>query len=53
VIVSVDGKPTSTTALLSAVLAQPKPGQTVPVAVTSQTGTKTTVQVTLRTYPGS
>jgi len=53
VIVSVDGKPTSTTALLSAVLAELKPGQKVPVAVTSQKGTKTTVQVTLGTYPGS
>ena len=53
VIVSVDGKPTSTTALLSEVLAALKPGQKVPVALTSQQGTKTTVQVTLGTYPGS
>jgi putative serine protease PepD len=53
VIVSVDGKPTSTTALLSAVLTELKPGQNVPVAVTSQTGAKTTLQVTLGTYPGS
>jgi putative serine protease PepD len=52
VIVSVDGKPTSTTALLSAVLTELKPGQNVPVAVTSQTGAKTTLQVTLGTYPG-
>ncbi|MEY2430984.1 MAG: hypothetical protein QOC92_709, partial [Acidimicrobiaceae bacterium] len=51
-IVSVDHKVTSTTALLSAVLAELKPGQTVPVAVTSQNDTKTTVQVTLGTYPG-
>ena len=53
VIVSVDGKPTSTTALLSAVLAELEPGQRVPLAVTSQSGRKTTLQVTLGTYPGS
>jgi putative serine protease PepD len=52
-IVSVGGQPTSTTALLSEVLAELKPGQTVPVAVTSQNGAKATVQVTLGTYPGS
>ena len=52
-IVSVDGQPTSTTALLSEVLAELKPGQTVPVAVTSQNGAKATVQVTLGTFPGS
>jgi S1-C subfamily serine protease len=52
-IVSVDGKPTASTALLSEVLAALKPGQTVPVAVTSQNGAKSTVQVTLGTYPGS
>ena len=53
VIVSVDGKPTSTTASLSAVLAELTPGQKVPIAVTSQSGTKRTLQVTLGTYPGS
>jgi S1-C subfamily serine protease len=52
-IVSVNGKPTSTTALLSGVLAELRPGQSVPVAVTSQNATKTTLQVTLGTYPGS
>jgi putative serine protease PepD len=52
-IVSVDGKPTSTTALLSAVLAGLKPGQTVPVLVASQNGARTTVHVTLATYPAS
>jgi putative serine protease PepD len=52
-IVSVDGKPTSTTAALSAVLAELKPSQKVPVVVESQNGTKTTVQVTLGTLPGS
>jgi putative serine protease PepD len=53
VIVSVDGKPTSTTALLSEVLAGLNPGQNVPVVVTSQNGAKTTLRVTLGTYPGS
>jgi putative serine protease PepD len=53
VIVSVDGKPTLTTALLSAVLAELKPGQTVPVGVLGQNGAKTSVQLTLGTYPGS
>jgi putative serine protease PepD len=52
-IVSVGHKATLTTAQLSAVLAELKPGETVPVAVTSQNGTKTTVQLTLGTYPGS
>jgi putative serine protease PepD len=52
-IVSVDGNPASTTALLSAVLAELKPGQTVPVVVRSQSGIKTTVYVTLGTYPGN
>ena len=52
VIVSIDSKPTSTAALLSAQLAELKPGQNVAVAVTTN-GTKTTVRVTLGTYPGS
>jgi S1-C subfamily serine protease len=52
VIVSVDGKPTSTTALLSAVLAELKPGRNVAVAVTKN-GTKTTLRLTLGTLPGS
>jgi putative serine protease PepD len=52
-IVSVGHKATFTTAQLSAVLAELKPGETVPVAMTSQNGTKTTVQLTLGTYPGS
>ena len=52
-IVSVDGKPTSTTTVLSTVLAGLEPGQTVPVAVKDQNGTKATVHVTLGTYPGS
>jgi S1-C subfamily serine protease len=53
VIVSVDGTPTPTTAALSARLAGLKPGQKVPVVVKHQNGTKTTLQVTLATYPGS
>jgi S1-C subfamily serine protease len=53
VVVSVDGKATSTTALLTTVLAGLKPGQAVPVDVRSQAGAKTTRQVTLGTYPGS
>jgi putative serine protease PepD len=53
VIISVDGKPTSTTALLSAVLAELKPGQSVSVAVRHQNDTKTTLEATLGTYPGS
>ncbi len=53
VIVSVDGTPTSTTAALSALLATLKPGQKVSVVVKHQNGAKSTVQVTLGTYPGS
>jgi putative serine protease PepD len=53
VIVSVDRESTSTTALLSEVLAGLKPGQTVPVELTSQNGAKRTVKATLGTYPGS
>jgi putative serine protease PepD len=53
VIVSVDGKPTATAAVLIAVLAELKPGQNVPVVVKHQNGTKATVQATLGTYPGS
>src|SRR6476661_7989626 len=51
-IVSVDGQQISTTSVLSAVLAELKPGQRVPVVVKSQRGAKTTLQVTLGTYPG-
>jgi putative serine protease PepD len=53
VIASVDGTPTSTAAVLIAVLAELKPGQKVPVVVKLQNGTKTTLQATLGTYPGS
>jgi S1-C subfamily serine protease len=53
VIVSVAGKSTPTASALSAVLAELQPGQRVPVVVVSQNGTRTTLQVTLGTYPGS
>ncbi|MDX6466480.1 MAG: hypothetical protein QOI27_1520 [Gaiellaceae bacterium] len=52
VIVSVDGRPTSTTAQLTTVLAALSPGQSVPVVLRSQNGAKATLQVTLGTYPG-
>jgi putative serine protease PepD len=52
VIVSIDGKATATIGELSAVLAELKPGQTVPVVVKLQNGSTKTVQVTLGTYPG-
>ena len=51
-IVSVSGKPTPTTDVLSAVLATLKPGKTVPVGVRHQNGKKDTLRVTLATYPG-
>jgi putative serine protease PepD len=53
VIVSVDGTPTPTTGALSSLLAELKPGQKVPIVVRHQSGTKTTLQATLGTYPGS
>jgi putative serine protease PepD len=53
VIVSVDGKPISTAAELSEVLTTLKPGRRVPVVVSTQNGRKTTLLVTLGTYPGS
>jgi putative serine protease PepD len=53
VIVSVDGMPTSTTGALSEILAELKPGQRVPAVIKHQGGAKTTVHVTLGTYPGS
>jgi S1-C subfamily serine protease len=53
VIVSVDGKPTSSTALLTTVLAGLKPGQAAAVALRRQTDARTTRVVTLGTHPGS
>jgi S1-C subfamily serine protease len=52
-IVSVAGMPTPSTNALSAVLAELKPGRTVPVVVEHQNGSKATVHVTLGTYPAS
>ena len=52
-IVSVDRHATPTAAVLSAVLAELKPGHNVPVGVSTQGGTKKTLHVTLGTYPGS
>jgi putative serine protease PepD len=52
-IVSVDGEGTSTISALSSVLADLKPGQHVSVVVERQDGRRTTLQVTLGTYPGS
>jgi putative serine protease PepD len=53
VIVSVDGAPTPTLDVLSAVLAELKPGQEVAVVVRHQNGSKATLNVKLGTYPGS
>ena len=53
VIVSVDGKPTPTTAALSQVLATLSPADTVLVVVRHQPGTTARLHVTLGTYPGS
>ena len=53
VIVSVDSTPTPTTDVLSSVLAELKPGQKVPVVVRSQSGRRTTLHVTLGTYPAT
>jgi putative serine protease PepD len=52
-IVSVDGRQISSMSVLTTVLAGLKPGRNAPVVVKSQSGTKTTLQVTLGTYPGS
>jgi putative serine protease PepD len=51
-IVSVAGKPTPTTNELGTVLANLKPGQTVPLVIVHQDGTRATVQVTLGEFPG-
>jgi putative serine protease PepD len=52
VIVAVGGMPTPDVDALSAVLAQLKPGLKIPVVVEHQDGKKTTLHVTLGTYPG-
>jgi S1-C subfamily serine protease len=53
VITSVDGAPTLTGGSLSAVLADLKPGQKVPVVVKHQNGRKATLHVTLGSLRGS
>jgi S1-C subfamily serine protease len=52
IIVAVDHKPTPSTEALATVLAQLKPGQTVPVDVVNPDGGKRTVDVTLGQLPG-
>ena len=52
IIVSVDGAPTPTISALSAVLAELKPGRKASFVIKDQNGGKTTLQVTLGTYPG-
>jgi S1-C subfamily serine protease len=51
-ILSVDGAPTPTVGALSAVLAELKPGERARVVVRDQNGAKTTLRVSLGTYPG-
>jgi S1-C subfamily serine protease len=53
VIKSIDGKPTPSLDDLGAVLASLKPGQTVTVKVTHQSGTAASVKVTLGEFPTS
>jgi len=53
VITTVDGTATSTIDALSAVLADLKPGQKVPVVVRHQNGSKATLHVTLGSLPGT
>jgi putative serine protease PepD len=53
VIVSVGGKKTPSVADLSTVLAELKPGKTVPVVVVHANGGRATVQLTLGSAPGS
>jgi S1-C subfamily serine protease len=53
VIVSVNGKPTTTSDELGSVLAAYKPGQTVTLKVTHQSGASDLVKVTLGEYPGT
>jgi putative serine protease PepD len=50
---SVDHRPTRTTVVLAAVLAELQPGQKGPVFVKHENGAKAIVRVTLGAYPGS
>jgi S1-C subfamily serine protease len=52
VITAVNGTPTPDPTTLAETVADLKPGQTVPVAVTTPDGTTRTLQVTLGQYPG-
>jgi S1-C subfamily serine protease len=52
VIVSVAGQPTTSTDVLSSVLATLRPGQTVPVQILSPSGQQSTLQVKLGSQPG-
>jgi len=53
VIVSVSGKPTTSSDELGSVLAAYKPGQTVTLKVMHQSGATDLVKVTLGEYPGT
>ncbi|MGZ4387826.1 MAG: S1C family serine protease [Gaiellaceae bacterium] len=53
IVTAVAGKPTPTTDDLTTALASLKPGQTVSVAVVSQSGAKRTAKLTLGSFPGS
>ena len=53
VIVSIDGTPTPTAEAVSVALAELKPGSKASVVVRHQGGAKTTLHVTLGTYPGT
>ena len=53
VITAVDGQTTASSDALGSVLAGLKPGQTVTVKVTHQSGTTASVKVTLGEYPGA
>jgi putative serine protease PepD len=52
VITAVDGKATQSEDALGAALASRKPGQTVSLSITRQSGSKKTVRVTLGQFPG-
>ncbi len=52
IITAVDGQPTLSAGALAAALAALKPGQTVPINVTHQDGSQSTVRVTLGQLPG-
>jgi S1-C subfamily serine protease len=53
IVVKVDGKPVPTADDLATVLADLKPGQTVPLEIKRPDGTSTTVDVKLAENPGT